>query len=141
MGGGSGHSVAQGSYRSINRCSDHKTTQEMRWRYRRKNPESIRTLQAVFMSIFVKKSPCWNPSLAGMLQANLDLFRHSKSLKLRSRGVGRSKSTQEFTPHAVTTFPGWFCSQNISRVICKSYVQLESRPPPSVNYPRNRLHL
>ena len=51
--GGSGYSVAQGSHRSINRCSGHGTTQEIRWRYRRKNPESIRTLQAVFISILV----------------------------------------------------------------------------------------
>ena len=60
------------------------------------------TFQPLQILILVKKSPnllvaSQNP--AGMLQANLSLFRHSKSLKLRSRGVGRSKSTQEFTPH------------------------------------------
>ena len=56
-GGGSGHSVAQGSYRFRFWYSGHETTQEMRWRYRRKNPESIPALQAVFISILVKKIP------------------------------------------------------------------------------------
>ena len=76
-----------------------------------------------------------------LLQANLGLFRHLKSPKVRSRGVGRPKSTQELSPHTVTILPGWLCGQNIGGLICKSPVTLKSRPPPRNIYLRIRLHI
>ena len=67
----------------------------------------------------------------GMGSKFLSRFRHLKSPKVRSRGAGRPKSTQEFSPHTVTIFPGWLCGQNICGLICKSPVTLKSRPPPT----------
>ena len=140
--GGCARYLAQGSYRSTNRYSARKNTQEMRWLCRRKNPESIPTFQAVFILKFVIFLTQNGPDLlvappAGYKQIGGLFFSFSRIKTAWKAGIDSG-----FFPrysHRISWL--FFLPEYRLMNLCEPCATLCPDPPPSVNYPRNRLHI